>query len=204
MVEKYLKKCYIKHIQKRETDMIEWLQGLEKWQMILIIIAFVLVALWLLALIVSIAFSLVFNGKVKNSSNAINVLLTQRYEIMKYFIKIAENHGVSVPSDYIKAVEKLERISDFQKLKKEDRDERVLSFLQTSNKIISLCDHSKEVFNDPLYQDKVIEFNDTEEIYRQKSSQYNDDVIGYNYWISIFLVKFIYRMFGIRKKDLII
>ena len=184
--------------------MFEWLQGLEKWQMILIIIAFVLVVLWLLALIVSIAFSLVFNGKVKNSSNAINVLLTQRYEIMKYFIKISENHGVSVPSDYIKAVEKLERISDFQKLKKEDRDERVLSFLQTSNKIISLCDHSKEVFNDPLYQDKVIEFNDTEEIYRQKSSQYNDDVIGYNYWISIFLVKFIYRMFGIIKKDLII
>ena len=184
--------------------MIDWLQSLAKWQMILIIIAFVLVCLWLLILITSIAFSIVFRKRVKNSSNAINVLLTQRYEIMKIFIKIAENHGASIPENEVKAVEKLERISDFQKLKKEDRDERVLSFMQTANKIISLCDHNKEVFNDPLYQDKLIEFTDTEEIYRQKSSQYNDDVIGYNYWISIFLNKFIFRMFGIRKKDLII
>ncbi len=184
--------------------MIDWLMSIEKWQRILLIIAFVLVALWLLVLITSIIFSLIFKKRVKNNSNAINVLLTQRYEIMKYFIKIAENHGISVPKEDIKAIEKLERVTDFQKLKKEDRDERVLSFLNTSTRIISLCDHSKEVFNDPLYQDKLIEFNDTEEIYRQKSSQYNAEIGGYNYWISIFLVKFIYRMFGIRKKDLII
>ena len=184
--------------------MNEWFISLEIWQRILIIIAIVLVALWLLTLIVSIIFSLIFYYRVKNNSNAVNLLLTQRYEIMKDFIKIAENHNVSISKEDIKSIEKLERIDDFQKLKKEDRDERVLSFMHTAHNIISICNHSEAIGKDEIYADKLIEFHDTEEFYRQKSAQYNDDIAGYNYWISIFLVKFIYRMFGIKKKDLIV
>ena len=171
---------------------------------IAIIVVLSVVSLWLIALIISIIFSLIFHRKIRNNSNAINLLLTQRYEIMVSFIKIAESYRVKIPEEERKSIAYLERISNFQQLSKNDRDQRVLSFIHASHNIISLCEHSSKLVKSDEYTNNLIEFNDVEESYRQKSASYNADVIGYNYWISIPTIKFIFHLFGVRKKDLII
>lgn len=184
--------------------MFDWFVNLEKWLQIVLIVIMAILLFFVLSILVSVIFALIFKKRLKNDSNAINLLLLERYEIMKDFIKIAENHNISIPKSETKLIENLERIDDFQKLKKEERDSKMMNYLQGSHRIISICEHTSEIVNDEIYADKLIEYNDTEEFYRQKSAQYNADIAGYNYWISIFYIKFVFRIFRIKKKDLII
>lgn len=163
-----------------------------------------IIALWIIALITTIIFALIFNSKLNKSSKAINLLLAQRREIMTDLITLCKKHKVKVEDNDIKAINLLERIHDFQVLDKVDRDYRVLTFTHSSHNILSLCEHSSKIKEDEIYADKLIEFNDIEESYRIKSAQYNADILGYNYWISAFSVKWVYRLFGKRKRDLIV
>ena len=187
-----------------KVNNMEWFEKLELWAQILIVVGICVVGLWLISFIVSLIFSFIFKQKIKNGSNAINLLLAQRYEVMKDFIKIASNRGIEIPKEEVKSINLLERISDFQALQKEDRDGRVLAFVHSSHNIVSICDHNSKIANDEMYADKLLEFTDIEESYRQKSALYNSDVIGYNYWVNVWTVKFLLRLLGFKKKDIVV
>ena len=163
-----------------------------------------LLALWIIILIVSIIFAVAFKSKLNKTSKAINLLLAQRRELMMDLITLCKKHKVNVEENDLKAIVLLERIHDFQTLDKADRDYRVLTFTHSSHNILSLCEHSKKITDDEIYADKLIEFNDIEESYRQKSAQYNADILGYNYWISVLTIKWVFRLFAKKKKDLIV
>ncbi len=177
---------------------------LPKWANILIYVGFGILALFIIAFITTIFFVAIFTRKIKNTSNTINLLLAQRYEVMMDFIKLAEKKRVKIPAEEKIAISYLERITDFQTLSKADRDQRVLSFVHSSHNIISICEHSSKLLHDERYSDKLVEFNDIEETYRQKSAQYNADIIGYNYWVNIPFIKIFLRLFGKKSKDLIV
>lgn len=183
---------------------MEWFESLELWAKILIIAGVIIVGLWLLTLIVTMVFALIFKKRLKNDSNAINLLLVQRFESMKDFITLCNNYNVELPKDDVKNIELLERISDFQKLTKEDRDNRVLTFMHSAYNIVSICNHSKKVSQDELYAGKMVEFNDIEDTYRQKTALYNADILGFNYWVGVLPVKFIFLIFKLKKRDLIV
>ncbi len=173
------------------------------WGFVLMMIAAGLIGLWLIALIVSVIFINIFRRRINNESSTINLLLVQRYEMMTDLIKFAEYNNVNIPKEEKKSIALLERINDFQKLEKSDRDSRVLSFVHASYNIISICDRS-ELKNLEEYADKMVEFNDVEETYRQKSALYNSDIIGYNYWVSVLTLKTLFRILRIKTKDLIV
>ncbi len=177
---------------------------LPKWANILIYIGFGLIGLFIVAFITTIFFVAIFTRKIKNNSTTINLLLAQRYEVMMSFIKLAEKKKVKIPAEEKVAISYLERVADFQTLSKPDRDQRVLSFVHSSHNIISLCEHSPKLVNDERYSDILVEFNDIEETYRQKSAQYNADIIGYNYWVNVPIIKVFLRLFGKKNKDLIV
>lgn len=130
--------------------------------------------------------------------------MNQRHELMLQFIELLEKNDVKVNKEDIKAVNRLERIADFQLLLKQDRDERVLSFVHSSHNIITLCESNEPVLKDPHYTELLIQFNDIEETYRQKSALYNSNVLGYNYWVNIPFVKIFFRMAKKRSRDLIV
>lgn len=177
---------------------------LPQWANILIYIGFGLLALYIVSFIITLFFVAIFSRKIKNNSTTINLLLAQRYEVMMDFIKLAEKKKVKIPAEEKVAISYLERVTDFQTLSKEDRDQRVLSFVHSSHNIISLCEHSPKLLKDERYSDKLVEFNDIEETYRQKSAQYNADVIGYNYWVNVPFIRVIFRLFGKKNKSLIV
>lgn len=181
-------------------DLPSWLP---MWGFVLMMIAAGIVALWLIALIISIIFINIFKRRISNESSTLNLLLAQRYETMIDVIKIAEKNNITIPKEEKKSIYLLERINDFQKLAKNDRDSRVLSFIHASHNIISICEHSGLKGNEEFI-DKLVEFNDVEETYRQKSALYNSDIIGYNYWVSVLSLKTLFRLFGLKTKDLIV
>lgn len=178
--------------------------SLDLWVNVLLYVALGLLCLFVLTLLLTLIFLLIFSRKIKNTSIVINLLLSQRYELMLDFLKFASNAKIKIPQEEIDSIANLERIIDFQSLSKQDRDQRVLSFVHAAHNIISLCDRSPKLLKDEHYNEKLVEFNDIEETYRQKSALYNADVIGYNYWINIPFVKILFRIFGKRNKDLIV
>ena len=174
------------------------------WAFVLIIVVASLLALFMLAFIVTSIFYHSFAKKIKKDSVAINLLMNQRYELMIQFMDLLKKHKVEVSDFDRNAINRLERVSDYQTLLKQDRDERVLSFVHSSHNIITLCETNEEVLKDPAYTDLLVRFNDIEETYRQKSALYNSNVIGYNYWVNVPFVKIFFRMAKKRSKDLIV
>lgn len=174
------------------------------WAFVLVIVAASLVALFLITFIVSFIFYRVFNRQIKRNSNALNLLLSQRHEIVLELIELLKKHNLTVNSQDIKAVSKLERINDFQALLKNDRDIRVLSFIHSTHNIITICETNECILKDPAYNEILLRFNDLEESYREKTALYNSEVYGYNYWINVPAVKYLYRLCGLKSKDLIV
>ncbi len=179
-------------------------ESLDLWANIVIYVLIGLLGLFIFALLLALIFVSIFSRKIKNTSIVINLLLSQRYEIMLDFLKFAREAKIKIPVEEKNCITYLERIIDFQTLSKQDRDQRVLSFVHAAHNIISLCDRSPKLLKDERYNEKLVEFNDIEETYRQKSALYNADIIGYNYWINIPIVKIIFRIFGKHSKDLIV
>lgn len=173
------------------------------WAFIICMVLAGLLLLWLIILLNSFIFKTVFKRNLKNESNTINMLLYQRYEMVKDIIGIAEKNNVNIPAEEKKMIFFLERIPDFQLLSKSERDSRVLSFIHGSYNIISICDRSSLKHNEE-YIDKLVEFNDVESNYRQVSALYNSNINGYNYWISVLTVKWVYRLFKVTPKDTIV
>lgn len=183
---------------------MDYIGRLPVWAFVIVIILAVLVGILLLTLIVSIIFINVFSRQLKNNSSALNLLLSQRYELVCEIIRLLEKHKIEISENDKKAVNKLERINDFQALLKSDRDLRVLSFIHATHNIITICESNECVLKDSVYSELLVRFNDLEESYREKTALYNSDVYGYNYWINVPVVKYIYKLFKLRNKDLIV
>lgn len=160
--------------------------------------------LWLILFIMCLSFSLVFSKKIKYTSSTINMLMSQRYDIVMNLIKLLDEHNIDIPKKDRDAVNNLERIHNFQDLPKNDRDNRVLTFMHSAHNIVSICESSKEIVNDERYVSLLMDFNDIEETYRQKSALYNSDIIGFNYWVNVRLCKHLLMLFGLKSKDLIV
>lgn len=183
---------------------MQFVGNIPLWAFITIVVAASLFALFLITLIVSSIFVRVFKRQLKRNSDALNLLLSQRYEIVNEIIKLLKKHDIEVSDVDKKAVNKLERINDFQALLKSDRDLRVLSFIHSTHNIITICENNEVILKDPSYNEILIRFNDVEESYREKTALYNSEVYGFNYWINVPFVKYLYRLFKLRDKDLIV
>ena len=173
------------------------------WLIIVLIVLAGILALYIIGVITCLIFSKVFSVKIKFSNNALNVLLHQRHEFALKIILLLEENGIEVSSESKKAIEKLERIDNFQALEKNDRNDRISVFShQMADFMLTIKANSAKIGEETT--NKIIkEFKDLEDDYRQKSSVYNADIIGYNYWINALLVKWISKLFKRRSKDIV-
>ena len=155
--------------------------------------------------IFTLVFALTFKMYLHKDSNSINLLLAQRRETALEIVKIALSHDVEISKDDIKGINRLERVEDFQALKKEDRDERIFSFIRSSYNVIHLCNSSRKISNDKRYEPLLDLYNGVEQAYRQKVAKYNSDVLGYNYWIKVPGTKLFYKfLLRFKEKDLLV
>ena len=94
--------------------------------------------------------------------------------------------------------------STLQALSKDERDEKILTFIHGSHNILNLAELHEEVKNDEEFQLALNLFNDVEASYRQKVSAYNSKVLGFNYWIKIPTTGFIFKLIKWTEKDLVV
>lgn len=174
------------------------------WYLVLIGVLGGLLFLWILAFVVAISFTTMFKRNIDKTSVALNLLLTQRRDAMLDLIKIIESHDVNVSLEDINLINRLERVENFQALSKDERDDRVLTFVHGSHNLINLAQRHEEIYNDDDYKTLIAIFDDIEESYRRKVGAYNYHVTGYNYWIKIPTVKWLLKLMKHSQKDLIV
>lgn len=175
------------------------------WWIILLGV-FALVVIFFIGLhIFAFAFAHTFIRKLRKQSKSINLLLAQRRETALEIVKLALSHDLEISRDDIRGINRLERIDDFQSLPKEERDDRVLTFIHSTYNVIMQCNSSRKTSSDKNFEPLMDLFNGVEATYRQKVAKYNSDVLGYNYWIRIpgtrVMFKYILRF---REKDLLV
>ena len=62
---------------------------------------------------------------------------------------------------------------------------------------------NEKVSSDPDFFEIANNIDEQEKIYRQHLVLYNADVLGYNFWISFFLTRYIYKILKRKTKDII-
>lgn len=184
------------------SQFIDWLNT--NWLMILIIVLSIVVGVWLIALIFALSFYFTFKKSLKRESDALNVLLKERHQTLSRYVEVAKKYNIEISNKDIDGIKRLERIDDFQSLTKVDRDERLFAFIKSAHNITSLCDQNTDFLNDKEYDLLKNMYLDLEDAYRQKCAKYNSDVLGFNYWIHIPGTRLLFKIFKIKKKDLII
>ena len=176
----------------------------EKIIIIVLTVFAALAILYLLFGLVCFIFIRVFTRKIKKNSKAVNLLLVQRQDIMKEIVEIAKSNDILLPSDDVENIALLNHISDFQTLAKEDRDQRILSFMHSSRNLITLCSRNSLIKDSKEFLNALSKYKDIEESYRQISALYNSDVIGFNYWINVIFIRPFMKISKVKNKDLIV
>lgn len=177
---------------------------LETYQTVIISIVASLVGLYILAFIAALLFALHFQKKIQKRSNIINMLISERKDAINQIIKFAEKNDLEIKQIHKKNISRLERINDFQKLEKKDRDTRILDFLYSSSTIVSICSTVESINKSDTFQELLLTFNDVEGIYRKNCGIYNSDIVGYNYWVNLLGYRYLFKLFRLKTKDLIV
>ena len=174
------------------------------WVLVLALLGAIIIAV-LVWNFIALMFALSFKRKLQKQSNSINLLVAQRRETVLEIVKLALSHDLEISREDIKGINRLERIEDFQSLKKDERDERIFSYIRSSYNIIHLCDSSRKVSNDKQYEPLLDLYNGVEATYRQKVARYNSDVLGYNYWVRVHGARVFFKyILRFKQKDLIV
>ena len=107
-------------------------------------------------------------------------------------------------SEAISHHEVIQDFAKYQSILKQMSDLRPIvesydAFLKLENQIHD----AKELINDPDFLQAKNNVLESDAIYRNNVTMYNADVLGYNYWIRFFPCAFVFKLFRVKKKEII-
>ena len=160
------------------------------------------IGVWLLFLIVDLGFVFFFKIILNKHAKAMTVILNAKYENTKKLYDIFQSYNIPIEENLLAILNKINP-NDFNKQDtKEGTEARtMLSYLRDEATFIS--NKNKELLEKP---DFVIAKSNVSELdvqYRSNIAMYNADILGYNYWIRFLPCRFVFKMFKVKKKQII-
>ena len=115
---------------------------------------------------------------------------------------LLNKHGVKLDK------KKLEELSNFdlKAIEHQDGEEAKNArdlLTSISEYFLYVARDNEKVANDPEFFEISMNLEELEKIYRQHVIPYNADVLGYNFWISFFPTRYIYKILKRKTKDII-
>lgn len=175
---------------------------MQDWVKTLIIVIVSLIAIWILFLIVNLIFIGSFNAIFKKHRKAMTVILYTKYENMKKLFSVINQSGIKIE----------ERLTNMlNEINPKDFEDPALSAFETSKNTLSyLKDEIMFVANQNPDLNNSLDFIqaknnvlESDNIYRSNVVMYNADVLGYNYWIRFLPCRFVFKIFRVKKKQII-
>ena len=160
------------------------------------------IGLWLLLLIVNLIFVGSYNAIFKRHKNALTVILYTKLENMKKIFSLLNQSGINIDKRLTDVLNEI-TASDFVEPSSEkfDKSKNALSYLKDETMFIA-NQHPELNTNIDFVQAKN-NVLDSDAKYRSNVVMYNADVLGYNYWIRFLPCRFVFKLFKVKKKQII-
>ncbi len=175
---------------------------MEDWLQITLIVVAAIVGLWILLLIVDLIFVGFFKSIFKKHKKAMTVILYSKLENMEKLFAILKQSGIKIDERLTKMLSEI-NVEDFQEpnMDKFEKSKNTLSYLK--DEIMFIANQNPELNSNPDFIQAKNNVLESDAIYRSNVVMYNADVLGYNYWIRFLPCRFVFKMFKVKKKQII-
>ena len=164
--------------------------------------AIVLAGVYLVFVVLDVIFVVSFSSILSHHDHDLSLILTNKKDNLDKLVALLNKHGVKFEK------KKVEDIANFDLKAIEHQDGEEAK--NARNLLTSLSEYflyaareNEKVTNDPEFEEIANNIDEQEKIYRQHLVLYNADVLGYNFWISFFLTRYIYKILKRKTKDII-
>ena len=175
---------------------------LPQWLLIIIIVVGSLIGIWILLLIVNLIFFGFFNSVFKKHKKAMTVILYSKLENMEKLFAIMKQSGIKIDARLTNMLSEI-NVEDFQEpnVGKFEKSKNTLSYLK--DEIMFIANQNPDLNNNHEFIQAKNNVLESDAIYRSNVVMYNADVLGYNYWIRFLPCRFVFKMFKVKKKQII-
>ena len=173
-----------------------------QWGQILILVGFIFLGLTVTAVCVYDFQMKEYEKRIKKYLESIDVLIVQKYDLLRRISKIFKQCDISVPKEFVLDV----RPKFEETLKDISAQERAIikSFLmRTAQALFYYGEVNQKLADHQAYRALKVSYAETDHQYRSIVNFYNADAIGYNYWIRIGWFRWVAKYRKLTKKDII-
>ena len=160
------------------------------------------VALWILLLIVNLIFVGSYNAIFKKHKKALTVILYTKLENMKKIFSILNQSGINIDkrlTDMLNGI----KAQDFSEPSSENFDKSKNSLSYLKDEVMFIANQNPDLNSSLDFVQAKNNVLDSDAKYRSNVVMYNADVLGYNYWIRFLPCRFVFKMFKVKKKQII-
>ena len=164
--------------------------------------AIVFAGVYLLFVVLDVIFVVSFSSILSHHDHDLSLILTNKKDNIDNLVALLNKHGVKFDK------KKLEELSNFdlKAIEHQDGEEAKNArdlLTSISEYFLYVARDNEKVSNDPEFFEISMNLEELEKIYRQHVIPYNADVLGYNFWISFFPTRYIYKILKRKTKDII-
>lgn len=174
---------------------------MEPYEIVIIVIASI-IGLWLLLFFVDLIFVIGFSRIFKKHKKAITVVLYTKLENMRKLFSVMKQSGIKIDDRLVKVLNEVNE-NDFADPSSAefDKSKNALSYLK--DEIMFLANQNPDLNSNIDFIQAKSNISESDLIYRNNVTMYNADVLGYNYWISFAPCGFVFKLFKLKKKQII-
>ena len=167
-----------------------------------LIVVGAMLGLWIALLIVNLIFVGSFSTIFKRHKKALPVILITKHDNLKNVINILNQSGVDLDNRYIALLNDINE-NDFVEpgSAQFEKSKNTLSYLK--DELFFIADQHPELNGDSEFKEAKQNIIESDTLYRNTVMMYNADVLGYNYWIRFLPCRFIFKLFRVKKKQII-
>ncbi len=169
---------------------------------IALIAALAVVGVWVLLLIVNLIFVGSFNSIFKKHKSAIPVILYTKMENLRSLISILKQFGLDIDARYLSLLNDIGP-NDFDQPGTPQFDKSINALSYLKDELLFIASQHPELGDDPDFMLVKQNLIDSDNHYRNTVTMYNADVLGYNYWIRFLPCRFVFKIFRVKKKEII-
>lgn len=153
-------------------------------------------------LIVSISFVASFASILSHHNNDLSLIITNKRDVLVTLSTLLSNDGVKLDKKQLDTLNNF----DLKRTENQSKEEAKIAREELTSLseyfLLKVSENNKEDASDEYH--RVLEnIQELDTVYRQRLMMYNADVLGYNFWISFFPTRFVFKIFRLKKKDTI-
>ena len=165
-------------------------------------IAIAIVGLYAVFLVIDIIFVVSFSSILSHHGRDLFLVLTNKKDNLDKLATLINKHNIKVDKKQVDALANFDlKVIETQDGEDAKKARELLTSI--SEYFMYVARDNDKVMNDPEFELISGNVEESEKLYRQHVVLYNADVLGYNFWISFFPTRFIYKILKLKPKDII-